>query len=453
MFVTCGPFECGMGPVAPAIDISHSPTCEAWMPEVELQVGFVDNTVLATYDINDDGDTEDDDETDRDNGNDGLDVGWRYTSSAAMGVEHHFGGVANGSNFSVGGPDAGKSSGGAAIKMVDDDVEAKDYRDAIAFAAGLDGDADTADDNDDEICADANYGSGALDAHKPAGCFRVTADGDEDDGANYVAGYSIELTAKDSAVSWGDVKWEENPFEDLTCESVTVMMSDHVDVCMLFEAEVDAALADGWGGSKGTSVTIVPGADDDSDELLRLEIAAPSSAKARQFATLWFSNNDGGKNKPDRDIYVDKDGDTDGVQRSALELTLMDGDGDPKYGDFGKVDLVNVGADGIHDTGEADPGLQQGREQAGRQGRQLRGRRLGGMRRGRRQGLRRGIHRGHRSHPGFGNRARLHGDDDRHGYLRMGRPGAHPGQPERSGCHRSCGDPDESVRRVRGRGD
>ena len=58
----------------------------------------------------------------------------------------------------------------------------------------------------------------------------------------------------------------------------------------------------------------------------------PSSAESTRFATLWFSNNDGGKNPPDVDMYAENMG---------LEFKLVDDDNDPisDIGDFGKLDF------------------------------------------------------------------------------------------------------------------
>jgi len=75
---------------------------------------------------------------------------------------------------------------------------------------------------------------------------------------------------------------------------------------------------------------------------------------SRRFQTLWFANNDGGRNRPDTDIYADTDETATGTQRAPLLLKIVDGDNDPMYGDFGKVDLVAVGADGVFD-GASDP--------------------------------------------------------------------------------------------------
>ena len=40
-------------------------------------------------------------------------------------------------------------------------------------------------------------------------------------------------------VDWGsEVDWDEDPFEDLTCDSMTVAAADYLDVCERFDTEV-----------------------------------------------------------------------------------------------------------------------------------------------------------------------------------------------------------------------
>ena len=356
--ITCGPFECMMGPAPPAISIANSAACAAWDPEVTLQVGYVDNTAVAGTE----GATADID-------NDGVDIGWAYTSSSAMTVKHHFEGVTRGENFSASSPDVGKASTDTAISMVvngdaSDDRKAdyvKRYKNAILFDLDDAGASDGTADGSSACASTGTYTDRVTALHRPDGCFRISTMGSDKTGANYFGGYSIELTPKGADVGWGsEVQWEEDPFEDLECESKMYNASEMVDVCELFEEEVDAALGKPWAGSKGTSVGfVVQGgrsdtATDVNTRLEWLEIAVPTSASSRRFQTLWFSNNDGGKNKPDTDIYADTDGASDGTQRAPLLLKLVDGDNDPKYGDFGKVDLVAVGADGVF-SGASDP--------------------------------------------------------------------------------------------------
>ena len=363
-YVTCGPFECVDGMDAPEISIANSAACGAWDPEVTLQVGYVDNTAVAA----------DADTTTADIDNDGVDIGWVYTSTSAMTVKHHFAGVTRGENFSASSPDVGKASRDTAISLVVSGTGVTDarkvqyasrYKNAIKFdlddAGAADGTADGS-----SACSTAGYTNAVSGLRKPDECFRISTMGSDTSGANYYGGYSIELTPKGADVGWGsEVQWEEDPFEDLECESKMFNASEMVDVCELFEEEVDAALRSPWAGSRGTTVsTVVLGgnvlgrpentAADVNTQLEWLTIAAPTSATSRRFQTLWFSNNDGGRNRPDTDIYDDADTTADGMQRAPLLLKIVDGDNDPKFGDFGKVDLVAVGADGVFD-GSSDP--------------------------------------------------------------------------------------------------
>ena len=343
-----------MGPMPPAISIANSAACAAWDPEVTLQVGYVDNTAVAA----DAATTTDDID------NDGVDIGWAYTSTSGMTVKHHFDGVTRGENFNASSPDVGKASSDAPIPLVISGTGVSDerkvdyatrYKNAILFdltdAGAADGTA-----NGSSACAStAIYVEAVSGMHEPDSCFRVSTMGSATSGANYFGGYSLELTPKGADVGWGsEVQWEEDPFEDLECESKMYSASEMVDVCELFEEEVDAALGSPWAGSRGTSVSavVLNGRSTDTNvntQIEWLEIAAPTSAMSRRFQTLWFSNNDGGRNRPDTDIYVDTDGTATGTQRAPLLLKVVDGDNDPMFGDFGKVDLVAVGADGIFD--------------------------------------------------------------------------------------------------------
>ena len=358
-YVTCGPFECVDGMDAPEISIANSAACAAWDPEVTLQVGYVDNTVTPAGDaVN----------------NDGVDIGWVYTSSSAMTVEHHFEGVTAGTNFSASSPDVGKASTDTAIPLVVGGTASDErkadyatrYNPAILFDLDDAGAADSPTDGSSACASVGTYTDRVTALHRPDGCFRIsTANPDNSAStpdANYFGGYSIELTPKGADVGWGsEVQWEEDPFEDLECESKMFSASEMVDVCELFEEEVDEALADPWGGTRGTTVSaiVMNGRDDDdannvSNRLEWLAIASPTSAESRRFQTLWFSNNDGGRNRPDTDIYADTDTTTaTTTERAPLLLKLIDGDNDPIFGDFGKVDLVAVGADGVF-SGSSD---------------------------------------------------------------------------------------------------
>ena len=101
-YVTCGPFECSESsndeaPPAPAYDIENSAKCNAWDPEVELRVGYIDNTVVR--DANDDDTVSDEEQAAVDN--DGVDVGWVYTSNLDVTVKHDFSGASGGKNYTA----------------------------------------------------------------------------------------------------------------------------------------------------------------------------------------------------------------------------------------------------------------------------------------------------------------------------------------------------------------
>ena len=165
-------------------------------------------------------------------------------------------------------------------------------------STGTDGDAYTSD-----------YASSNLSVAKPDGCFRISGNR-----INYLADYAIELSAKGSSVSWGSVKWKENPFKDLTCDSVMVAAADEVNVCALFEEEVDRALDAGWGGAEaytaaaGTGTFLFAAASTHTNNVpsgAMLAWEAESKSKVRQFATVWYDRDDDGKE--DDDIYSDTD--------------------------------------------------------------------------------------------------------------------------------------------------
>ena len=93
-----------------------------------------------------------------------------------------------------------------------------------------------------DYMADASSTAGDRGIDEPDTCFRVTAS------PKYIDGYSVELGAMGSSVTWGEVEWEEDPFEDLTCDSMTFAAMDQADMCSMFEMEVDQALKAGWIG-------------------------------------------------------------------------------------------------------------------------------------------------------------------------------------------------------------
>ena len=214
--------------------------------------------------------------------------------------------------------------------------------------------------------SDMTYEENVGGNHKPNNCFRLTSTG----GANYLTGYSIELSAKNASVTWGKIEWEA--FEDLTCESATRTAADLIDVCSMFEAEVDQALSknQSWGGRHSTVVVMTDDApaevtttqsDVNSHQVVtewRVGIGAPrgdsrgefNASSGDRFKTLWFDSDLDGKIRKaashdtarktgPTDLYNENE---DGDNVEYIYQTLVDKDMDPIRGDFGKVDLISA---------------------------------------------------------------------------------------------------------------
>ena len=343
-YVTCGPFACQDGMDAPEITIANSAACEGWEPELQLEVGLVDND---GFDGDDDGAgdvlegvTE---------AADGYDMGWAYTSSGKFNTTHDFGpfdsvevkGVADGTDKAI------------SMKAVKD-VVTVDIN--VAPTDGFPGAGDTyaCEPDRDYTGQDATTTRGI---DKPRSCFRLHADKD------YLSSYEVTLSLASGGVSWGSVDWEENPFKDLTCEPMTVVATDamDVDVCELFEEEVDA--------QHSKDLTII-GRVTGSGTTLRLsgvDVAMPGSDSER-YTQVWYHDGsktsdkatlrrlqsdfvEGDATAADRVGHaVSRDGLLTAATNAANESTvdsedvgtgfvpLVDDDNDPIYGDIGKVD-------------------------------------------------------------------------------------------------------------------
>ena len=368
-YVTCGPFECSESsndgpPPVPEPSIANSTVCSAFAPAASMQVGFVDNDTVKVgaenYDQAEGGTR----------ANDGIDVGWLTTSEVDMTVKHHFNGIPRGQNFTVTGVGANDGTDqplqmnnqiGTTVNT--STINDMDFKGALLVGTMADGTSTEATDP----CASGPYSDPRSGLHKPDSCFRVVTAGNTKTGINNLGGYSIELAAKNAGVSWGKVAWDPDPFKDLECESESIMATDamEADVCELFEDEVDRAIAKKWGGPKGTTVMFLAGdsstarpargayaaltdtSADTSLHLVALQIPAPT-ATSRRFASLWYSDNDKrtqSKDEANHDMYVD--------EPAALHIELVDEDGDPKYGDFGKVDFAKPNTAGsAHTRGE-----------------------------------------------------------------------------------------------------
>ena len=335
-YITCGPFECQEGMDPPVISIANSAVCEAWDPTLTIEVGKVDNDVVDSGS----------NETTIENDNDGIDLAIVTSSSVAMKVKHIFSGVAGGKNVS---------------KTVD---AAKGSSKTLAMAGTADGYLTVDADEDDattlgimeNMVCDNDYDTGDL-TDKPGGttgCFRLRGPGargvDASKGPNYLAGWSIEMSPVGASVTWGDVDWEDDPFEDLTCGAADpIMVADRVDVCAMFDAEVDLATGKGW---KPTVVF-------DADNRVEMWKATASPATGtKMFETIWFDDNLNGKilndaspprGRPMTDGDVEagslhdlrNDADRDN-NINAIWQYLTDLDGDLTAGDLGKSDFLSA---------------------------------------------------------------------------------------------------------------
>ena len=333
-FVTCGPFECAMGMDAPELSIANSAMCTGWDPTVEFQVGKVDNDVLGQ---DDEGESE---------ANDGVDLGIVTSSSLKMNVKHVFSGVAGGSNTSktveaASGSDKTLAMAAVASITVDQDEN----------------DGDTANIDDTMVC-DNTYDMGNL-TDRPDGCFRLAgpgagrSDNDASKGADYLSGWSIELSPLGADVAWGDVDWEDNPFEDLECgASDPIMVADHVDICEMFDAEVSLATGKGW----KPEVVFNP-----DHRVVMWRAGATAGTGTSMFKTIWFDDNLNGAILKDTKAAAQADramalGGTDAAASGLHDLynqneaadnidkiweLLTDSNMDLTAGDLGKVDMLS----------------------------------------------------------------------------------------------------------------
>ena len=310
---------------------------------MSIEVGKVDNDVIDP----DSGE----EATDGVNTNDGIDLGIVTNSSLAMTVKHIMSGVSSGTNSETS-VDAKKGS--------DQTLAMKAIAGVITVDADED-DAATAGINEMQVC-DNTYTEEDVSskADRPAGCFRLIGPGamgrDDAKGPDYLSGWSIELAPEGADVMWGNVDWEDNPFEDLECEAMEPMMvADHVDICGMFEDEVDYATGKGW----GPEVVF-----DSNNRVVMWRAGATKATSGEQyFKTLWFDDNLNGKIKKDatsatnerpaadgtrsstgvpdlHDLY-DQNGTTNNITKIWEWLTDSDGDLIDDVGDLGKVDLVS----------------------------------------------------------------------------------------------------------------
>ncbi len=399
MHITCGPFHCSEAsmekPAAPEITIADSAVCAAWDPEMELQVGRIDNDVNSLSGAGAQTVWQNDD---------GIDLGWVSTSSVDMTVKHVFSG-AEMRNYTVAGPNAVKGTNkpvpmemmkGSAIDKTGNNKYEPGIGNKVPNSTGGNDPGDDAAKLADVCLADGWYSATAGRVQKPDQCFRVLKNRHALDGArfsidNYLFGYGVEVSPVNGSVSWGKVKWEKDPFKDLKCEPKTFMAVDHVDVCQLFEEEVEQALSGGWG-----PVDFDVTGTDLNAKMALWRVGPKTTPTPHRFKKLFFDDNLNGKLNADApSIVVSGSGasatysidtgkkDLKGAadrwvsdfynvhvpssitanssvtsMREAMVsfvwMSLMDADQDPTMGDFGKVDLGVMESNAIKANSKPD---------------------------------------------------------------------------------------------------
>ncbi len=278
-YITCGPFRCSESadeiPPAPDITISDSAACTGFEAEFTLNVGAIRNNSAA-------GPTN------------GVDIGWSYTSTGPATVTHVFAGGLRVPNW----PITAGTSREQPLNLARNDAQqinvfggvyhdrifhqshgvrtliqttagpirnaphncfferASDFRwrrlttTTPSYTTWVD-DAALVDYGTYELFGVPGTASGL---QKPLQCVRILMDDTSGCNnfhgtgcgsvtrANHLEGYSL-LVQPQASVTWegSRVNWPEDgdPFEDLDCAGFTVSASDQVDVCELFEEEVD----------------------------------------------------------------------------------------------------------------------------------------------------------------------------------------------------------------------
>ena len=311
LYLTCGPFRCSEPtdepPPAPRLAAADSPACAAFDADFELEAGLVMN-----------------DGQDRVNG---LDAGWTYTATAPAALTHEFSTLAGSRGpLEVRGPEVPAARRETPLDLTRDDEtriqvfggrletdediwsaygtenltqttagpvrngdhdcffltaeevrtgEAEPGRPYLAPGGGAHQNAWLTDTGSYDI-------PGADRIQKPRHCFRIVTDdtsGQRGKGlagrrargesrADHLAGYTLRVEPKVAALWAGSrVEWPtgRDPFAEAECASLSFPAADQVDMCDLFEEEVDRFWGDGSIADLGPSrYDGAPGAAEDA---------------------------------------------------------------------------------------------------------------------------------------------------------------------------------------------
>ena len=209
---------------------------------------------------------------------------------------------------------------------------------------------------------------------RPENCVRLVTDGIYDliDHAagrttvawyNYVPGYSVHVDpvggvswAGSSVSDWGD----GHPFDELKCPRVTFAAEDQLDVCADFQNEVDAYWGAGIGSGGAFRVEFKTGTETTNElgqlthVVIRNKASVPGTLTGgneyrptgSRHANMWLVNKEDGPaidgTVRDANMYwlntTDHGLETTTAWRPIMSVAMADVDGDPAYGDFGKID-------------------------------------------------------------------------------------------------------------------
>ena len=352
-YVTCGPFECTESmmevPAAPMIGIANSAACEAWDPMLDISVGVIDGNGGPNTDETDD--TADDYAA-------GLDLGWTYSAGTAFTVTHDFGA------FSQPGGEHAKGSDKALATGRSPSSGSKLRRDVMQgtlVVIDVDVTVDTTETADTQDgCHSSLYKQTAGGLDEPRNCFRLTQGKNQD----FLGQYTVELAPKDAGISWGEIAWDA--FKDAKCEKRTFMAAEQVNVCELLEEEVD-------GFGKVTAIPRVRAGFDvdtnntgitDANQMILEGFDLKITTKQHRWTVLNYLDDTTKSSSKDVDDLYDQSresgsedfrntsGRLNGSNGVSPWIKLHDDDGDPMYGDLGKVDAASATQNDAANTGE-----------------------------------------------------------------------------------------------------
>ncbi|MXX23417.1 MAG: fibronectin type III domain-containing protein [Rhodospirillales bacterium] len=368
--VTCGPFACATGDMAPEIGIADSAACDMWDPTLELQVGLIDNnqeshTGRAYVAGGDNPATTDETETDflaavEVSVFDGVDLGWTYTSDQKFNAKHDLAvvdstrkGIDKSSSGkplpsgSIGAITLGRTDGATTAPVnqqtyygISAEIEDPESASGTGITATLDPTdlgscqpvsrftTDVTDPASPTVTRQTTlhaYNDNTRSrVSRPDNCFRATVDAGLD--RNYLDPYEVELTLAAAQLSWGKIAWDA--FEDITCEPRTFEATAQVDVCSLLAEDVEM-LPD---PSAVPVVQLAPAAGNMATD----NVAGPTlagfnlmykdaSMNRHRFISMWYLDDTTKKADDDTiDLYaaIDNDGDADTANAAADTNTV-----------------------------------------------------------------------------------------------------------------------------------